>query len=111
MKSLRVNGRLSFVVLLVSQLAATMGFTFVLPFMPIYVQALGVADAGHAAAWAGVINSSTAVTMALAIYTDPFGIGGLPALPLLCLAFLGGNADLIWRRLRAERREPDPEPR
>jgi MFS transporter, DHA1 family, multidrug resistance protein len=66
MKSLRIDGRLSFVVLLVSQLAATMGFTFVLPFMPIYVQALGVEDAGSAAAWAGVINSSTAVTMALA---------------------------------------------
>ena len=66
MKSLRADGRLSFLVLLVSQLAATMGFTFVLPFMPIYVQALGVQDAGSAAAWAGVINSSTAVTMALA---------------------------------------------
>ena len=66
MKSLRADGRLSFVVLLVSQLAATMGFTFVLPFTPIYVQALGVEDAGDAAAWAGVINSSTAVTMALA---------------------------------------------
>ena len=66
MKSLRIDGRLSFVVLLVSQLAATMGFTFVLPFMPIYVQSLGVEDAGSAAAWAGVINSSTAVTMALA---------------------------------------------
>jgi len=66
MMSLRVDGRLSFVVLPVSQLAATTGFTFVLPFMPIYVQALGVEDAGHAAAWAGVINSSTAVTMALA---------------------------------------------
>src|ERR671911_495666 len=66
MKSLRVDGRLSFIVLLLSQLAATMGFTFVLPFMPIYVQELGVEDAGSAAAWAGVINSSTAVTMALA---------------------------------------------
>ena len=66
MKSLKVNGRLSFIVLLVSQLAATMGFTFVLPFTPIYVQALGVENAGSAAAWAGVINSSTAVTMALA---------------------------------------------
>jgi DHA1 family multidrug resistance protein-like MFS transporter len=63
---LRENGRLSFVVLLVSQLAATMGFTFVLPFTPIYVQELGVADAGSAAAWAGVVNSSTAVTMGLA---------------------------------------------
>ncbi len=66
MKFLRENGRLSFVVLLVSQLAATMGFTFVLPFTPLYVQELGVAEAGSAAAWAGVINSSTAVTMALA---------------------------------------------
>jgi MFS transporter, DHA1 family, multidrug resistance protein len=66
MKSLRADGRMSFLVLLVSQLAATMGFTFVLPFMPIYVQSLGVQDAGSAAAWAGVINSSTAVTMALA---------------------------------------------
>ena len=66
MKYLQVDGRSSFAVLLVSQLAATMGFTFVLPFMPIYVQALGVEDAGSAAAWAGVINSSTAVTMALA---------------------------------------------
>jgi MFS transporter, DHA1 family, multidrug resistance protein len=66
MKSLKIDGRLSFIVLLFSQLAATMGFTFVLPFMPIYVQALGVEDAGRAAAWAGVINSSTAVTMALA---------------------------------------------
>ncbi len=65
MKSLRVDGRLSFVVLLVSQLAATMGFTFVLPFMPIYVQSLGVENPGSAAAWAGVINSSTAITMAL----------------------------------------------
>ena len=44
MKSWRVDGRLSFIVLLVSQLAATMGFTFVLPFIPIYVQALGVEE-------------------------------------------------------------------
>ena len=57
-----------------------------------------------------LLVASFGVTMALAIYTDPFGIGGLPALPLLCLAFLGANADLIWRRLRAERRERDAEP-
>jgi hypothetical protein len=57
-----------------------------------------------------LLVASFGVTMALAIYTDPFGIGGLPALPLLCLAFLGANADLIWRRLRADRRERDAEP-
>jgi hypothetical protein len=36
------------------------------------------------------------------IVTDqPFGLGGLPALPLLSLAFLLANADLLWRELRS----------
>src|SRR3712207_5200255 len=60
------TGRLSFAVLLVSQLAATAGFMFVMPFMPLYVQQLGVEDAGRAAAWAGLLNTATAATMALA---------------------------------------------
>src|SRR3712207_9166935 len=57
---------LSFGVLLISQLAATTGFMFVMPFLPLYVQRLGVEDAGQAAAWAGLLNTATAVTMALA---------------------------------------------
>jgi DHA1 family multidrug resistance protein-like MFS transporter len=61
-----VAGTLSFGVLLVSQLAATTGFMFVLPFVPLYVQQLGVESAGDAAAWAGLLNTATAVTMALA---------------------------------------------
>jgi DHA1 family multidrug resistance protein-like MFS transporter len=61
-----VAGTLSFGVLLVSQLAATTGFMFVMPFMPLYVQQLGVENAGDAAAWAGLLNTATAVTMALA---------------------------------------------
>ena len=60
------SGRLSFVVLLVSQLAATTGFMFVVPFLPLYVQELGVEDAGNAAAWAGVLNAASALTMAFA---------------------------------------------
>ncbi|MDP8951556.1 MAG: MFS transporter, partial [Actinomycetota bacterium] len=60
------TGRLSFFVLLISQLAATAGFMFVMPFMPLYVQQLGVEDAGRAAAWAGLLNTATAVTMATA---------------------------------------------
>ena len=52
--------------------------------------------------WA-LLVLSFGTTMALAIYADPFGIGGLPALPLLCLAFLGGNADILWRTLRPVR--------
>jgi MFS transporter, DHA1 family, multidrug resistance protein len=61
-----VAGTQSFGVLLVSQLAATTGFMFVLPFVPLYVQQLGVESAGDAAAWAGLLNTATAVTMALA---------------------------------------------
>ena len=58
-------GGLSFALLLNSQLLATTAFMFVVPFMPLYVQQLGVEDAGHAAAWAGFINGASGATMAL----------------------------------------------
>lgn len=59
------GGRLSFSVLLFSQLLATTAFMFVVPFMPLYVQHLGVENARDAAAWAGVINGASGETMAL----------------------------------------------
>ena len=76
--------------LLVSQLAATAGFMFVMPFMPLYVQQLGVEDAGRAAAWAGLLNTATAVTMATAAplwgrLADRFGYK-----PMLLRATLAG---------------------
>jgi hypothetical protein len=62
---------------------------------------------GAAAQWAlrvgwtwVAMTASFGATMALAIWADPFGIGGLPALPLLSVAFLAANADLLWRELR-----------
>jgi len=48
--------------------------------------------------WAAMVCSFGA-TLALAV---AFDINGLPALPLLCLGFLAPNADLIWKRLRAD---------
>jgi DHA1 family multidrug resistance protein-like MFS transporter len=57
--------RLSFSTLLVSQLLATTAFMFVVPFMPLYVQQLGVEDAGNAAAWAGFINGASGASMAV----------------------------------------------
>ena len=57
--------RLSFGTLLVSQLLATTAFMFVVPFMPLYVQQLGVEDAGNAAAWAGLINGASGASMAV----------------------------------------------
>jgi hypothetical protein len=47
--------------------------------------------------WAAMLLSF-AVTIVLAVWTDPFGIGGLPALPGLSLAFLAANGDLLWKR-------------
>jgi hypothetical protein len=54
------------------------------------------------ATWALMLVSFT-VTIALAVWSDPFGIGGLPALPGLSIAFLLANADLLWRRRPAVR--------
>lgn len=63
--------------------------------------------------WVALVASFGA-TMALAVWKDPFGIGGLPALPLLSIAFLAVNADLIWHALRnrpARAEEPAEEVR
>jgi hypothetical protein len=49
-----------------------------------------------AATWAAM-TASFGITIALAVWVDPFGIGGLPALPLLCISFLVVNADLLRR--------------
>ena len=45
------------------------------------------------------LTLSFGATMAL---TVAFDINGLPALPLLALGFLVPNADLLWKKLRAE---------
>jgi hypothetical protein len=47
------------------------------------------------------LTLSFGATMALAVYFD---VTGLPALPLLSLAFLAPNADLLWRRSARRRR-------
>ena len=52
------------------------------------------------------MTASLGATIALATWWD---VAGLPALPGLSIAFLGVNADLIWRRVRAERVAPEPE--
>jgi hypothetical protein len=55
--------------------------------------------------WLG-LTLSFGATMALAV---GFDLAGLPALPLLSLAFLGVNGDILWRRLRAARQaEAEP---
>jgi hypothetical protein len=48
--------------------------------------------------WVGLVLGITA-SGAAGIW-DPFGIGGVPALPFISLGFLVPNADLLWRALR-----------
>jgi hypothetical protein len=47
---------------------------------------------------------SLGMTLVVAVATD---VSGLPALPFLSAAFLLANADLLWRRLRPRRTEPE----
>jgi len=49
--------------------------------------------------WVAMV-ASFGLTLALTIWVDPFDLGGLPALPLLAVAFLAVNADLLVRRMR-----------
>jgi hypothetical protein len=46
-----------------------------------------------------LLTLSFGATLALAVWRD---IGGLPALPLLALAFLVANVDLLWQHVRQE---------
>jgi hypothetical protein len=46
------------------------------------------------------MTASFGATLAIALAWDPFDLGGLPALPLLSLAFLAANGDLLWHELR-----------
>ena len=56
-----------------------------------------------AATWLLMV-ASFGLTMLLAVAWDPIDLGGLPALPLLSIAFLVANGDLLWRRMRARGR-------
>ena len=49
-----------------------------------------------------LMTLSFGATIAISVWRD---LGGLPALPLLSLAFLAANADLLWVRLRRPRAE------
>jgi hypothetical protein len=71
-------------------------------FFALFLAAAARWDLRVGVTWALMVASFVA-TIALAVWTDPFGIGGLPALPGLSIAFLLANAGLLWRRL-AERR-------
>src|SRR5215510_13691055 len=54
-----------FAVLCFAQSCAIVGFSLALPFLPLYVQTLGVPDPAEAAVWAGAMSSAGGLTMAV----------------------------------------------
>ncbi len=48
-----------------AELVAISGFSIILPFLPYYLQELGVTDLSEVAIWSGLVLTSSAVTMAL----------------------------------------------
>ena len=56
-----------------------------------------------------LMTASFGATMALALWLDPFDLGGLPALPLLSLGFLLANGDLLLRSAREPGDGSDPD--
>ncbi|MEJ5198381.1 MAG: MFS transporter [Anaerolineae bacterium] len=49
----------------VTQFIAVAGFSFVTPFIPYYIQELGVSDVRQVGMWAGLVTSAQAISMAL----------------------------------------------
>jgi len=49
----------------VTQFIAVAGFSFVTPFVPYYIQELGVTDVRQVGVWAGLVTAAQAVSMAL----------------------------------------------
>ena len=48
----------------VAQLVSALAFSFALPFLPLYIQTLGVSDPAEAGLWAGVTSASFSIVMA-----------------------------------------------
>jgi hypothetical protein len=53
-----------------------------------------------------LMTASFGATIVLAVWRD---LGGLPALPLLSLAFLVANGDILWRHLKQARAGSAPQ--
>jgi MFS transporter, DHA1 family, multidrug resistance protein len=73
-----------------TQFFTLVGFGFGLPFLPMYVQALGVTDRAQVAVWSGVISGSAALMMAFlapiwGVLADRYG-----RKPMLVRAMIGG---------------------
>ena len=62
---MQISWKRNFYILWLAQAAALIGFQSVQPFLPYYVQELGVKDLSEAAVWAGYMGTASGLAMAL----------------------------------------------
>lgn len=60
------NWRRNLVALWIAQTLTMVAFSFVFPFIPLYIQTLGVSSFEKAAQWAGVVGAAAALSLAVA---------------------------------------------
>lgn len=106
-----VDWRRNLLVLWIAQFAAILGFAFAFPFLPIYIQQLGVRDPRQVALWVGAAGGATGIALAISspiwgLLADRFGrksmviramVGGGLTVGLIALA--RGPLDLVLLRL------------
>lgn len=95
----------------VAQVISVTGFTFVLPFLPLYIRTLGVESEADVARWAGIIGAATGATMTVSApiwggLADRYGRKIMVLRAMFCgagiLALMGfarGVGDLLILRL------------
>jgi DHA1 family multidrug resistance protein-like MFS transporter len=77
-----------------------MSFSFGLPFIPFYIQQLGVTSAQDVKLWSGILNAAPAVTMAFmapvwGIISDKYGRKLMLIRAMLCAAFIIGGMGMV----------------
>ena len=92
---MQISWKRNFYILWVAQAAALLGFQSVQPFLPYYVQVLGVKDLSEAAVWAGYMGTASGLAMALSApfwgaMADRFG-----RRPMVVRAMLGGGITVL----------------
>jgi len=95
----------------IAQFFSIIGFSCVIPFLPVYIRTLGVEGEASVARWAGVIGGATALSMTVfaplwGIVSDRFGRKIMVLRSMLCgavilglMGFARGPIDLLVLRL------------
>lgn len=60
-----INWKRNLILIWISELVALSGFSVVMPFLPYYVQELGITDLKQVAFWSGILTSTQMVSMSL----------------------------------------------